>query len=558
MNSILKKICPTWLTTPWRRLVQTLCFVLFLILFFYYCWPYRFDYNNENIQLTQLELFLTLDPLVSISTAIASKTIVWSLSIAVIVLLVCIFFPRWFCGYVCPMGTLIDLFDWGIGKNIKHLRLKKSGWWINLRFYFLIGILVAALSGVLLSGFVAAIPVLTRGMLYILGPLQLGLLKNFQFVPQINSAQYVSILLFTLIPLLGLLRSRFWCAYVCPSGALLSLASFFRLTDRRVDNTCTACSLCLSECSFDCITSDFSARYLACATCFSCKNICPQKSIKFTPRWSNSNLNPLNQISCNKSITRRKFLIGTLAACSASVATAAGLTFERDLYTQSYPVRPPGSVPETTFLKQCIRCGLCIKVCPESTLQPSGFERGIDGIWTPAVTADFSGCKPLCNNCGQVCPTGAIRDLILEEKKAARIGIATVDKNSCLPYYEKESCGLCYEACSASGYNAIEYNRIGFEYDNNGMLSSGSGILAPVVIEEKCIGCGLCQEKCYSVMVKEKKILTQSAIKIYAGPGKEDRITSGSYLSLQEGRKKIAEKNKIKAPQNEYLPDFLR
>jgi len=59
-------------------------------------------------------------------------------------------------------------------------------------------------------------------------------------------------------------------------------------------------------------------------------------------------------------------------------------------------------------------------------------------------------------------------------------------------------------------------------------------------------------------MVREKRILTQSAIKIKAGPGKEDRITNGSYLDLQKERIKVSEKNKIKAPKNDYLPDFLR
>ncbi len=266
----------------------------------------------------------------------------------------------------------------------------------------------------------------------------------------------------------------------------------------------------------------------------------------------------MNRASGQRSITRRNFLIGVIAAGGAGAATAAGVSFERNRYNHLYPVRPPGSVPEKNFLKQCIRCGLCIKACPENTLQPAGFENGIDGIWTPTVTADFSGCKPLCNNCGQVCPTGAIHELILEEKRAARIGLAAVDTSTCLPYAKGEPCGLCLEACTAAGYNAIEYIRIGFGYDNQGMPFAGSGFLAPVVSMEKCIGCGLCQAKCYNVLVKEKNILTQSAIKIKAGPDSEDRITTGSYLTLQKERIKKAEKNIIKAPQNDYLPEFLR
>ncbi len=58
------------------------------------------------------ELLLVIDPLVSISTAIAARTWVWSLVFAATILLVCLVIPRGFCGYVCPLGTLIDLFDW--------------------------------------------------------------------------------------------------------------------------------------------------------------------------------------------------------------------------------------------------------------------------------------------------------------------------------------------------------------------------------------------------------------------------------------------------------------
>ncbi len=556
MNRQLKKICPTWLTTPRRRLFQTLCFILFIMLFFYCSRSCRFDFNNENGHLGNIELFLTLDPLVGISAAVASRTLVWSLSAAAAVLFTCIFFPRWFCSYACPMGTLIDLFDWSVGSRIKRFRIKRRGWWVNLRFYLLTAILIAAMCGVLLSGFVAAIPVLTRGLLYIITPLQYGILKNWHSLPPFNTAQYFSIILFILIFLLGLLRPRFWCAYICPSGALLSLAGIFRMVERRVDNTCTGCSRCLKACPFDVISTDFSARFIACTSCFTCKNICGQNSIKFVFRWNRQKNESHSNIPVSSSVTRRGFIIGSFASLGVSTAAAMGITLEQDQYNQSYVVRPPGSVPEKLFLSQCIRCGLCIKVCPENSLQPIGLECGINGIWTPAVKADIAGCKPFCSNCGQACPTGAIRELIPEEKKAARIGFAVVDKDRCLPYSQKEPCGLCLEACSSAGYNAIEYIRIGPE--SQGISSAGSGFLAPFVSPQKCIGCGLCQARCYSVMVNDKKILDRSAIQIQAGPGKEDRLTAGSYLAVQAERKKTADQNQIKAPQIDYLPDFLK
>ena len=80
---------------------------------------------------------------------------------------VCVFIPRGFCGYLCPLGTLIDLFDWAIGKRVTRFRVADDGWWVHIKYYLLLGVLVAACCGVLVSGFVAAIPVITRGLLFL-------------------------------------------------------------------------------------------------------------------------------------------------------------------------------------------------------------------------------------------------------------------------------------------------------------------------------------------------------------------------------------------------------
>ena len=59
-------------------------------------------------------------------------------------------------------------------------------------------------------------------------------------------------------------------------------------------------------------------------------------------------------------------------------------------------------------------------------------------------------------------------------------------------------------------------------------------MLAPVVLDHKCVGCGLCQTRCYGINVKQGGLLAESAIIIEAGPGKEDRLMSGSYIGLRE------------------------
>src|SRR5204862_4389173 len=131
---------PSWLSSPVRRIVQTVCFVAFLVLFFYVCfpytarplppdakaadeWPAHYADDLARKEKVAAELFLVIDPLVSLSTAIASRAWVWSLSCAAIILLACVLIPRGFCGYLCPLGTLIDLFDWGIAGRVKRFRV---------------------------------------------------------------------------------------------------------------------------------------------------------------------------------------------------------------------------------------------------------------------------------------------------------------------------------------------------------------------------------------------------------------------------------------------------
>ena len=137
-------------------------------------WPTHYADNLARKELIPADLFLVIDPLVSLSTAIASRSWVWSLVCAGIILIVCVLIPRGFCGYLCPLGTLIDLFDWAIGRRITRFRIGEDGWWVHIKYYLLAGTLVSAMGGVLVSGYVAAIPVITRGMLFLGEPLQSG------------------------------------------------------------------------------------------------------------------------------------------------------------------------------------------------------------------------------------------------------------------------------------------------------------------------------------------------------------------------------------------------
>ena len=555
----------TWRVAPFRRIVQTVSILLFLFLFLSVCWPYGSVHHTDAMaarEVVPAESFLALDPLVSIATALAARTWVWSLASAGLLLLVCIVFTRGFCGYLCPLGTLLDLFDGAVGRRVTRYRLERRGWWVHLKYYVLTGTLAASLCGVLVAGFVAAIPVLTRGLAFLLGPLQLGLVRGWYLVPPFGAGHILSLVLFALVFALGFLGPRFWCRYVCPTGAVFSLVNLVRVTERRVKADCIGCGACTAVCPFDAIKPDFTTRPAECTFCQTCGGVCPVGAIEFAgrlPRTAEA-LVPATTGE-EPTISRRACAAGIVGAGVAAIGVRT--VFGAGLGKAGAPslVRPPGSVPEQEFLQLCVRCGACFKACPFNVLQPVAFEQGLEGVWTPQVKADWAGCDPTCTNCGRVCPTGAIRSLPLAEKRVARMGCGVVIERTCLPYAGREACELCFDECTAAGYDAIEFLRVGVEVDEAGRPVEDTGFRAPVVREEKCVGCGLCQARCFAMNVKEKRLLGESAIRVEAGPGREDRLRRGSYRSLreEETRRRDEERRKHGGGEgDDYLPDFLK
>lgn len=561
---ILGKLGPTWAGSPVRRITQSVCLVGFLVLLFYVCWPYGArDYGQafRTRELVDAEIFLVLDPLVSFSTAIAARAWIWSLAWAAVIIAICLVIPRGFCGYVCPLGTLLDVFDWALGRRVRFLHSVDKSRWTALRYYILTTTLVAAVFGFLISGFIAALPVVTRAMVFIIAPIQLGLSRGWHQIPPMNAGHIISIVLFVFILLLGFLHSRFWCRYLCPTGALFSLANLLRLSDRKVEASCIECGRCAKVCSFGAIKKDYGTHALNCTFCQSCGGVCPKQSIMFVGRWDKIKLKTGQDVGSCSSLSRRSLLTGITGATIIGVVPAL-VTARANNSDEYVPVRPPGSVPEEQFLQLCVRCGECFKVCPNNVLQPIGLGNGFESLWTPEVIADWAGCEPSCNNCGQVCPTGAIRALSIEEKRAARMALACVNERTCLPYAEREDCRMCFEECAAAGYHAIEFVRVGGRLDEHGAPIEDSGFLAPTVLADKCVGCGLCQTRCHSVNVKSKMLLEKSAVAITAGAGREDRIRKGSYIALRDilARKRAEDKrNKQQnVPHDDYLPDFLK
>lgn len=132
-----------------------------------------------------------------------------------------------------------------------------------------------------------------------------------------------------------------------------------------------------------------------------------------------------------------------------------------------------------------------MKVCPTNAVQPTLFEAGLEGLWSPVLKMKLGYCEYECTLCTQVCPTGAISKISVDEKKKIKIGLAFFDKNRCLPYASARSCIVCEEHCPTPK-KAIWFEEV--------EVLNAQGARVPVkqphVDPGLCIGCGICEKKC--------------------------------------------------------------
>jgi MauM/NapG family ferredoxin protein len=289
-------------------------------------------------------------------------------------------------------------------------------------------------------------------------------------------------LLFLGILALNLVRKRFWCRYACPLGALLALISRFSVLNHKLDNeACNDCKLCLATCSGGARPyprSDW--RGSECVLCMNCHSVCPTQAVSFK-------LGRPEPDSRRTDLKRRYVILsgaaglGALALMRLNPVREAGAA---DL------IRPPGSVEEAEFLRRCVKCGECMKVCITNGLHPTFMQAGFEGIWSPVLVPRIGYCEFNCTLCGQVCPTDAIEELSLEVKQKRKIGLAFVDRNRCLPYAFGISCIVCEEHCPTSP-KAIEFE--------SRMIAAADGemeLKLPLVDPEVCTGCGICEHVC--------------------------------------------------------------
>jgi len=438
-----------------------------------------------------VRLFPQMSAFSGLLTIASQRTLAIGMLLGAAIAALTLFFGRFFCGWICPMGICQHAVFVLCRPEERKERYVRNSYHPRQKAKCVILILsvAGAFFGVVLAGYVDPLALTTRFTVTVAAPLanlfaHRGATQTLAFE---NTALTAAIFLGAV--LIALRLPRFWCRTVCPLGALLSLFSLrplFRMV--RDEARCTDCGRCREVCQGACnIDKDFIPS--ECVLCMNCLDACPVGAIEY--RLAPARSHPAAARARGVDLSRRHFLVsGILAA-----GLVACLRNWKNVIGRGFPlrIRPPGARPEEEFLARCLRCGACLAACPTGVLQPAGKETDLEGMWTPVLKMQYGYCEPQCTACSQVCPTGAIRAITVEEKLGqgyAKIGTATVDRNRCLPWAYGAPCLVCEEVCPVSP-KAIRAETV-----SSAGAGAGPAVSGPRVDPRACIGCGACEHHC--------------------------------------------------------------
>ena len=390
-----------------RRISQIFFLLVFLALLILTSMRPASTSSSDIHMRAPVRMFFMLDPLVAIANALATHALYRGLLWSLVILLPTIFLGRFFCGWICPMGTL-QHFVGSLHSEAKQgkQRIESNRYkrWQTIKYVVLIAGLVAAFFRSMVIGTLDPFSLLVRSF-------GLPLLPAFNFAARVvllpmehshfsairttgeslhtifqatildfrqaHFAQGLVLDILFLVILWSSMRvTRFWCRSLCPLGALLGAVSRWSILGLHKDaSTCDKCSRCLLNCQGgDDPIGGAPWRKSECLMCMNCVGSCPHGSLQFQLFRNEREV-------ASPDLGRRRALAGLAAGAAAVPLMRANTGLGKSRHERL--LRPPGAVDEPDFLSRCIRCGECMKVCPNNSLHPTLTEAGLEGLWTP-------------------------------------------------------------------------------------------------------------------------------------------------------------------------------
>ena len=446
---------------------------------------------------------------------------------AVVSLLVIItlLFGRVYCSVICPLGIFQDVISWANGRRKKKNRFRFS--WSpakNLLRYGTLAVFIAVMA----AGFMSIAAIIAPYSMYgriagsLFAPLwQWGNNLLAWIAGRIDSYAFygtevwlkslpvliVAIISFIIIFILAWKNGRTWCNTVCPVGSVLGLLSRFSVFRPAIDTEkCRNCGLCGRHCKASCINmKEHEIDYSRCVACFDCLDTCSEGAISYRPFWKKTTPDD-KTVSDKAALTgndgvrdsasgrpdngRRAFIASAAAALGAATVKAqemkvdGGLAAiqEKKIPVRKTPLKPAGSVGLKHFTDHCTACQLCVAVCPNQVLRPSG---NLMTLMQPEMSYEKGWCRPECTRCSDVCPSGPIGHVSVEEKSSIQIGHAVIIYENCVVNTDNVACGNCARHCPSGAIKMV-----------HSVPGNKESLRIPTVVEERCIGCGACEYLC--------------------------------------------------------------
>lgn len=468
--------------------IRIIVSLLFFIPLFYIFIDFRNNTPSTSIvNLLYLQFIPSLVEFISVPSLLSAGFI--------FVLLLTLLFGRIYCSSICPLGILQDVIT-NVSNRFrkKKKKFKFTKGYDKLRYSFLVISFVGLLSSSLIfiylldpySNFGRIVSTLFRPIFIganNLTSIVLEQFNNYSLYPVEFKGIDVLTVIFpfaflALIIWLSVKRGRIFCNTVCPVGTLLGLISRFSLFKIRIkDELCRDCRACERICKAECIEiSTHKIDSSRCINCFNCIDSCSSQGIVYSLPSKKKYIPEISE-------TKRDFIKNTFfyfTGLSLAQIKVQPKKASKIPIIKKHQVTPPGSQSIEHFNDNCTACHLCVTVCPSQVLQPSFLEYGFTGMLQPRMDYHKSFCNFNCILCSDVCPTGAITKISIEQKKVIQPGKVNFIKDNCIVKTEETECGACSEHCPTKAVKMVPYKHLRI----------------PEIDQNICVGCGACEFAC--------------------------------------------------------------
>ncbi len=427
---------------------RRICQFFFLILFLWFCVVTTLGDQWWQLRGWPVNWIIQLDPLVGLATLLSTRTLYAGLLWGVATVVLTIIFGRFFCGWVCPFGTIHQFVGFVANRKktaaakieLNRYRPAQSiKYWI-LTFLLTISTLELAIDFILLP----ANNLWLFGILLLAAMFSIGIYAVRQ--GRKDSVKAVFLFLGFIVAWLLLstvLNGDQTAAASLQIGLLDPIPLVYRSINLIVLPLIDQTALKLTT-----VPRMYEATWLVAAVFlaaiflnlmiprFYCRFICPAGALfavlsrfalwrigkirdecvdcRLCEKYCEGACSPTSRIRWNECI----LCMNCLDDCRHGLMTyqstpsATGETVTPDLSRRQFLVsavsgtavipmlrvsgnlssnwnpnlvRPPGALPEKELLSRCIKCGQCMRICPTNVIHPAGLEGGLEGLWTPVL-----------------------------------------------------------------------------------------------------------------------------------------------------------------------------